>query len=137
MELTKKDKAYFNAAKAASTMSNFPRIHMGCVVTDGHHIISSGYNSTKTNPLQKELNRERFPEDTHHFLHAEVDALLPLLNHKDINWKKCSLYIYRELRNGQKSLARPCPSCQKLIKQLGIKKVYYTGDNSYIQEIFD
>lgn len=136
MELTKKDLAYFNMAKEVSTMSNFPRVHMGCVVTDGHRVISSGFNSTKTNPLQKQLNKIRFSEDTNHSLHAEVSALLPLLNRTDINWKKCSIYVYRELKNGQRAMACPCASCRKLIRQLGIKKVYYTGDNSYIFENF-
>ena len=92
--MTKKDKTYFNAARAVSEMSDFEKHHIGCVVVYGHRIISSGCNIMKTHPLQKELNKERFDGDTNHFLHAETSALLPLINRKDINWKDVQVYIY-------------------------------------------
>lgn len=134
MELSKKDKACFNAAKSVSMMSDFPRVHTGCVVSDGHRIISSGHNTKRTHPLQKELNKERFQVDTPHSLHAESMALIPLMNRKDINWKKCKLYVYRELKNGDIALSRPCPSCEKLIKTLGIRNVFYTTYNGFTEE---
>ena len=69
--MTKKQKSFFDAAKAVSKMSDFPRIHIGCVATYGNHrIISSGCNSTKTHPVQKRLNKERFNVD-----HASVHEL--------------------------------------------------------------
>ena len=135
--MTKKDKTYFNAARAVSEMSDFEKHHIGCVVVYGHRIISSGCNIMKTHPLQKELNKERFDGDTNHFLHAETSALLPLINRKDINWKDVQVYIYREWKDGTKDNSKPCPGCRKLIKSLGIKKINYTTDNGYIQETFD
>lgn len=132
--MTKKQKSFFDAAKAVSKMSDFPRIHIGCVVTYGNHrIISSSCNSTKTHPLQKRLNKERFDADTPHSLHAEVAALLPLLK-DDIDFSKVEIYTYRNLANGHLSLARPCPSCMKLIKDLGIRKIWYTTDDGYACE---
>ena len=135
--MTKKDKTYFNAARAVSEMSDFEKHHIGCVVVYGHRIISSGCNIMKTHPVQKELNKERFDGDTNHFLHAETSALLPLINRKDINWKDVQVYIYREWKDGTKAISKPCPGCRKLIKSLGIKKINYTTDNGYIQETFD
>ena len=135
--MTKKDKTYFNAARAVSEMSDFEKHHIGCVVVYGHRIISSGCNIMKTHPLQKELNKERFDGDTNHFLHAETSALLPLINRKDINWKDVQVYIYREWKDGTKAISKPWPGCRKLIKSLGIKKINYTTDNGYIQETFD
>lgn len=132
--MNKRDMAFFNAAKAVSEMSDFPKQHVGCVVTDGHRIISSGYNSIRTHPIQKKLNRERFSQDSMHSLHAEAMALIPLINKNDINWKKCKLYVYRELKNGELGNSRPCPSCQKLIKSLGIKNIFYTSPDGYIEE---
>jgi deoxycytidylate deaminase len=134
MKLTKSHKAYFKAARAISELSDFPRIKVGCVVVYGHKIISSGYNSSKTNPTQKRLNVYRFDVDTPATIHAEVASLLPLVNRKDINFNDVSLYIYREYKNGDPALSRPCPSCMALIRQLGIKKLYYSGDGSYINE---
>lgn len=136
--MNKTDRAYFNIAKAVSKTSEFPQYRIGCAVVYGHRIISSGVNCQKTHPLQRELNRERFDVDPiNHWKHAELSALLPIMNRKDIEWNKVKLYIYRELKNGTKAMSRPCPACSRLIRELGIKKVYYTTDNGYIQEIFD
>lgn len=131
--MTKKQKSFFDAAKAVSKMSDFPRIHIGCVVTDAHRIISSGCNSTKTHPLQKVLNKERFDADTPHTLHAEVAALAPLIK-EDIDFTKVSIYVYREKRNGELGLARPCASCLRLIKKLKIRNIYYTSEGGYSYE---
>ena len=132
--MTKKQKSFFEAARVVSTMSNFDRVHIGCVITDGsHRIISSASNSNKTHPLQKKLNKERFALDTHHSLHAEVSALLPLM--KDgIDFSKVEIYTHRNCKDGQLAMARPCQSCMKLIKQLGIRKIWYTTPDGYACE---
>ena len=135
--MTRKQKSFFEAAAAVSRTSEFPRVHIGCVVTNGNHrIISSGCNSTKSHPLQKKYNKERFEEDTQHSLHAEVDALLPLLK-EDIDFSKVELYTYRELADGTMAMSRPCPSCMKLIKDLGIRNIYYTTQDGYAHEEID
>lgn len=132
--MTKKQKSFFEAAKAVSTMSDFDRVHIGCVVVNGNHrIISSGANSRRTHPLQKKLNKERFQEDTNHSLHSEVTALLPLLK-EDIDFKRVELYTYRELKDGSIAISRPCPSCMALIKSLGIKRIWYTTNDGYASE---
>ena len=134
MELSKSHRAYFKAAKSMSELSDFKQHRIGCVAVSGHKIISSGYNSYKTNPTQKKLNAHRFQADTNHTAHAELSCLLPLLNRKDIKFSDVSLYVYRGYKNGSPAPSRPCLSCMALIRQLGIKKIYYTGDNSYIDE---
>ena len=132
--MTRKQKSFFNAAKAVSESSEFPKVHIGCVITEGNHrIISSGCNSTKTHPLQKQLNRERFEVDSVHSLHAEVSALLPLMK-EDIDFSKVEVYTHRNYANGKIAMARPCPSCMKLIKDLGIKKIHYTTADGYACE---
>jgi deoxycytidylate deaminase len=134
MNLTKSHKAYFKAAKSMSELSNFKQHHIGAVAVYGHKIISSGCNSCKTNPMQKRLNIHRFDADTPATLHAELSCLLPLINRKDIDFSNVSLYIYREYKNKTPAISRPCPSCMALIRELGIRKLYYTGDSSYINE---
>lgn len=132
--MTRKQKSFFDAAKAVSESSEFPKVHIGCVITEGNHrIISSGCNSTKTHPLQKQLNRERFEVDSVHTLHAEVSALLPLMK-EDIDFSKVEVYTHRNYANGKIAMARPCPSCMKLIKDLGIKKIHYTTSDGYAYE---
>ena len=134
MKLTKSHKAYFKAAKAIAELSDFPRVQIGCCAVYKHKIISSGCNSIKTNPTQKRLNIHRFSVDTPHTIHAELACLLPLINREDIDFRDVSLYIYREYKNGCVALSKPCPSCMAFIRELGIRKLYYSGDNSYITE---
>lgn len=134
MHITKSHRAYFKAAKSMSELSNFKQHHIGAVAVYGHKIISSGCNSYKTNPMQKRLNIHRFDADTPATLHAELSCLLPLISRKDIDFSNVSLYIYREYKNGELALARPCASCEALIRSLGIRNIYYTGNRSYISE---
>ncbi|MGN0246519.1 MAG: hypothetical protein ACI4DK_11250 [Lachnospiraceae bacterium] len=135
MELTKSHKAYFKAAKAVSELSDFKRVNVGAVAVYGHRIISSGCNSLKTNPTQKKYNIYRFEGDVGaHTIHAELQCLLPLMDNKDIDFSRVSLYIYRQHKNGKLALARPCPSCFQMIKDLGIKKIWYSTEDGYACE---
>lgn len=134
MKLTKSHRAYFKAAKSMSELSDFRQQHIGAVAVLGHKIVSSGYNSYKTNPIQKRFNIHRFNADTPATLHAELSCLLPLINRKDIDFNNVSLYVYREYKNGDLAMARPCASCMALLRSLGVRNIYYTGNNSYISE---
>lgn len=134
IRLTKKHRSYFKAAKAISELSDFRRVQLGCVAVYGHRVISSGYNTCKSSPLQKEYNKYRFDEDTNHTLHSETKCLLPLINRNDVDFSKISLYVYREFKNGGLALARPCESCMKLIRDLGIRDIYYTNNGGYSHE---
>ncbi|MBO5711968.1 MAG: hypothetical protein J6R47_03935 [Acholeplasmatales bacterium] len=129
--MTKKEIAYFEAAKAISKLSNHNQ-KMGCVIVNKHKIISSGYNSeTKCHRLQAELDMNYYKMESSGKIHAETSALLPL---RRADLSKASIFIYRETKGGTKALARPCPCCQKLIKQFGIKHIYYTGNDSLVYE---
>ena len=134
MKLTKSHRAYFKTAKVIAELSDFPRVKIGCCAVYKHKIVSSGCNSMKTNPTQKRFNVHRFDADTPATIHAELSCLLPLINRKDIDFGNVSLYIYREYKSGDLALARPCASCEALIKSLGIRNIYYTGNKSYISE---
>ena len=134
MNITKSHRAYFKAARAMSELSNFKQHHIGCVAVYKHKIIASGFNSYKTNPTQKRLNTHRFEADTPATIHAELSCLLPLINRRDIEFSNVSLYIYREYKSGELALAKPCASCEALIRSLGIRRIYYTGNKSYINE---
>ena len=134
MKLTKSHRAYFKAAKVISELSDFPKVKIGCCAVYKHKIISSGCNSIKTNPAQKRLNIYRFDAETPATIHAEISCLLPLINRKDINFRDVSLYVYREYKSGELALARPCPSCMKLITELGIRHIYYTNLSGFSHE---
>ena len=130
----KTNKAYFMAAKAASELSDYPVHKMGCVVIDKHRIISSGCNSkSKCHPLQAKLDTEKYGVECPGKCHAEISALLPLMRDK-VDLSNASLYVFRQHKDGTLAMARPCSSCQKVIQQLGIRKIFYSIENGYAVE---
>lgn len=132
--LTKREQAFFDAAKAISKLSNHKQ-KLGCIVVDKHQIISSGHNSqTKCHRLQAEFDKRHFKVDgCKGPVHAEFAALLPLIKHKH-NLTSATLYIYRENKKSELSLARPCPRCMSLIKQCGIRKIKYSTADGFAAE---
>lgn len=133
--MTRKDMVFFNMAKEIAKLSDFPQHHLGCVFTYKNRVISSGYNTRKSNPLQKKYNRYRFTTDsTPHFCHSETNALLPVLKMKDIDRSRIRVYLYRSHADGSLALSKPCPSCRKMLLDAGIKHIYYTTETSYMEE---
>jgi deoxycytidylate deaminase len=133
VKLSKSHKTYFKAARAVSELSDYKQ-KVGCVVVMGHRIISSGHNSkTKSHAVQAKLDKQRFGCECTGLVHAEVDALLPLLKRKD-DFSRASVYVYREKKDGSLGLSRPCGSCMSLIKELGIKNIYFTNEGGYSHE---
>jgi deoxycytidylate deaminase len=110
-----------------SKNSNHPTHHLGCVIVKSGRILSSGYNRVN----QHNSNRYRKFVDS---VHAEQDAIYPLISNPTVLFG-ASLYITRVNRNGHLLMARPCVFCMRLIRAVGIKKVFYSGpDGSIICE---
>lgn len=130
---SKKDMTMFNVAKEMSNLSDHPQHHLGCVVVDKHRIISSGYNSSKTHPIQKTIDDRRFGCDCAGKVHAETSALIPLIK-QGYDLSNASIYIYREHKNGKLAMSKPCPGCMSLINLVGIKKIFYTIENGFAKE---
>ena len=133
--MIRSNRIFFEIAKNVSRLSDYKKTRLGAVVVDGKRILSTGYNSNKTNPTQARYNQYReidvtFPAK----VHAEVSALNSLIGKKDIDFHNLKLFVYRELKDGSIAMARPCPSCMALIKDLGIKKIYYTTPDGYVEE---
>lgn len=128
------DYKFFNKAKQASEISDFPKVHVGCVAVYKGRIIGIACNCTKTHPVQKYYNRYR--EDGEEFspkLHAEINCLNSI-KHMNIQFNKVKLYIYRPMISRKTGLSRPCASCMAAIKNLGIKHIYYTTDTGFAYE---
>ena len=134
--MTKREIAHFNMAKAASETSDH-RIKMGCAVISGHKCVSTGCNSlTRCHRVQAILDKERFGVDTIGMKHAEVDALLPLIQN-GVDLSGASVFVYREHKNGSLAMSRPCPSCMKLIRKCGIRYINYTTEDGYAFETLE
>lgn len=127
---------YFDVARSISKLSDFHKSHTGCVVVYRKQIISTGCNRVKTHPIQRQYNTYRFNEITdRHCVHAEVDALSKIRHH-NVDWSRVSVYVYREHRvTGALMMARPCESCMRFMRELGVRHIYYTGYDSYNYEL--
>ena len=125
---------YLNLAHNACYYSDFMKARLGAVLIYKGKVMSVGWNSTKTSPLQKSLNKFRHYEldcgAAHHTLHAEVACLIKA---KDLNidWGRASIFVYRIKKDGSPGMARPCKGCQALIKSMGIKNIYFSTENGW------
>lgn len=128
------DYKYFDKARRVAAISDYPKIHVGCVAVYQGQIIAVGFNCNKTHPRQKYYNRYR--EDTDVMLpklHAEINCINQLKG-LNINFSKVKLYIYRIGNDRDCRIARPCSSCMAAIRDLGIKSIYYTTDLGFAHE---
>lgn len=128
------DYRYFDKARQIADISDYNRVHIGCVAVYQGQIIGIGCNCNKTHPTQKLYNRYREQSDSMlPKLHAEISCLNQI-KHLDINFTKVKLYIYRIRKDQPFGLSRPCLSCMAAIKDLGIRDIYYTTNDGYAYE---
>lgn len=136
------DMKMFDAARRVALQSDFDNFHIGCVIVYKKHIIASACNTNKTSPKQKKYNRKRnfnkSSKPTKHSMHAEIRALslIPYPLQQTINWREVIVYTYRICRGKRlgHGLARSCVGCMAAIKDMGIKKIYYTTDDGFAME---
>lgn len=135
------DSHLFKIARECSLMSDYTSncssARIGCVISYKGSILAKGYNSNKTHTTQAKYNVWRYKDKSNNYLpqkiHAELSALVKI-QYLDIDFSKVRIYIYRETRNGELAMARPCPACLARIKELGIKYISYTTDSGYASE---
>ncbi len=125
---------YFKKAKCIAMTSDYIKTQVGCVAVYQGRIIGVGCNCNKTHPAQKFYNKYRTSSDEMlPKLHAEINCINSI-KHLNINFSKVMLYIYRIRKDQPYGLARPCSSCMKAIKDIGIKSIYYTTNEGYAYE---
>jgi deoxycytidylate deaminase len=99
------------------------RFRLGAVLAKRNKVISTGYNQMrKTHPLQEKYNKGEHTIG----LHAEVHACLSV-DIADLNGAE--LFVARVLKNGNQAMAKPCETCVRFMRDVGIRTVTYTTDN--------
>ncbi len=110
---------YFKKAKCLSLKSDHPKHKLGAVLVDKRgKIQGQGFNTMKTHPKSNSY---------HQRIHAEFASILASKE----SAKGCTMYVYRELKDGSMGLSAPCKYCLTLLKQYGILKVYFTTEKGY------
>lgn len=133
--MSKTDCKYFDKARQAADISDFARVHVGCVAVYQGNIIGIGCNTNKTHPVQKYYNKYRISRFDNYLpkLHAEINCINSI-RHLDVQFAKVKLYVYRKRGDQPHGMARPCPSCMAAIMDLGIRDVYYTTNDGFAYE---
>lgn len=133
-----------NKAKQLAKKSTYGTHRLGCILVYKHRIIGQGVNTNKTHPMQKLYNKlyRNFTKSDKPVLdlgHAEILAIcsVPYPIAKVIDWSKVKIYIARNCRGKKFGLAKPCGACQGLIRDTGIKKVFYTTNEGYAEERYE
>lgn len=137
--MTTRDRRGFDYARHMAEMSDYNRVHIGCVIMIGNKVVSTGFNTQKSHPLQKHYNQFRDFDGSNisiDSLHAEMSALIPLKN-SGADLSKARMYVYRTRKDIQHGMCRPCPGCMAAIKSLGIKDVYYTTNDGLVHEVIN
>lgn len=126
--MSSRDKKYMDFVRRLATSNNMKMKLAACLVIR-NEIISVGFNSDKSHPLQK-----RFAKNIDAiFKHAEVDCIIKALKVVDEDdLKDATLYVYRvkKMNKGDthwvSGLAEPCPGCAKAIEHFGIKRTVFS-----------
>lgn len=100
------------------------KFHVGSVIFKGKRILASGHNGLRSSRID---NRYKNYINS---LHAEQAALMQL------DWTKlngCSILVIKCSKTKKLlSNAFPCEMCQKFLKYVGIRDVYYSTENGEI-----
>ena len=132
---------YFKFAREAARWADYQGANasppaIGGVAVYKGSIVAEAWNTNKTSPLQAHYNVYRYNGNTPCKCHCETQ-LIQRLRWKfgdGIEWEKVHIYLYREYKNGNLALSRPCPSCMAMLKDFGIKKVMYTTTDGFVEE---
>ena len=126
----------YQLARLASENSDFGRNKTGAVAIYNNKVLAIGWNSQKTSSLQANYNQRR-GFDSYYYratMHAEM-MVISKIRYLDIDFSQVRVFVWRG--TDVPKMSRPCVACEAALRDLGICKVFYTGDNSFISEVYN
>lgn len=157
LERISKDEYYLQIAKTVSKRSTCLKRHYGAVIVNNDEIIATGYNGNPRG-LQNccdrgTCNRMDKPHNSGDYsdcfsVHAEQNAMLSaarkdmigatlyLAGEQEMGSEYCGGIIFGSWFEEIKSGVTPCPICQRMILNSGIKEVV-VRDNNNVKHILD
>lgn len=134
MERISKDQYYLDIALAVSKRSNCLRRHYGAIIVNNDEIIATGYNGSprgEINCCDVGVCRRQNAERYHSYeeclsIHAEQNAIISASRRDMIGgtlYLSCENLIDGEWIKDESDEVRPCPLCERMIKNSGISKV--------------
>lgn len=116
------------AAIASANLSSHNFRHGACVML-GKRIISLGFNQSKTSPF---YHKKYFGRNIITKLHSEVYTIL----RAKTDLKGASIFVARIVSSGTGvANSRPCATCWQVIRETGLKFVFYTtAEGTWVRE---
>lgn len=104
--------------------------HLCAVIVRGGSVVSVGFNKRNTNGfVEYYTDLARGQRDWCLSTHAEMDAVLQARSKIDLRGTK--IFVTRKLLGNMKfAMARPCEICQHVLYNYGIRRAYYTIDDT-------
>jgi hypothetical protein len=125
-------------AKSMIDPASNKRCHHFSFIIKKNRIMCIGQNNRKTHPVNL-INRKvsfktgvDFSEEKHTC--SEFNAILKLRNLTNINTKKCELVNLRINKKNNLDYAKPCMSCENLLKYFEFKNVSWTSQTGEFVE---
>ena len=125
--MNKREK-YKEICKTLAKKSTFYPYRHGAILVRGPKILSTGINQGSFNSLAARFHL--VPQ--HASLHAEIACILGI--DRSI-LEKADLYVLRLNRSNQIGLSKPCDVCQKALRHVGIRRIFYTDANGNWQKL--
>lgn len=95
-------------------------LHSSLIVRGGN-ILSIGINLPSQNGFCR-----TYTEHNQTQIHSEFSAINQI--RRKVNVRGATMYNCRMNRHGMIRMSKPCPSCEKMLRNYGLKKVVYTTD---------
>ena len=114
--MSKHDEYFLNIAFAVAERATCGRAHVGCVLVQDGHIISTGFNGSPVGQPHCDAVGHQI-QDGHciRTVHAEANAIIQAALH-GISTKGCVCYLTHF----------PCYSCAKMLVNAGIVRVVFS-----------
>jgi deoxycytidylate deaminase len=118
---------YLNIAREESLLSDHHQYKLGACIVKGNKLISIGRNFRyKTHPITFKYYSKVKTQ------HAEANAMFKVRPRSKLNGAQ--LFVYRENKNGEPAISKPCKHCLALMRYFEIKEVFYTVAGGYAME---
>jgi deoxycytidylate deaminase len=120
------------ALRVARTADPNCSFSVGAVITIGNRIIASAACTAKTHPK----NPKPFLRTNRNQLCAECRSVIRALHTTQVDkLRYCSIYVARRRKDGSRAMAKPCEECMKILKNVGIRDIYYTDNEGNINHL--
>jgi deoxycytidylate deaminase len=123
-------------ARRAALESDF-KVKVGCAVYHKGKLLTMGWSTNKTHPLQFEYNKvrdfDRSGKCCIDKAHAEMMALARLKK-MNVKMSDVTFYVARVCKSRPYAIARPCRACQAALIEAGVRDIRYTTDYGYARE---